>query len=53
VAGLSAGIEALTEKARQIDERINQLKTGDRLYVHKDGDQTGTFARLKALIFGE
>ena len=53
VAGLSAGIEALTEKVRQIDERINQLKTGDRLYVHKDRDQNGTFAKLKALIFGE
>jgi len=53
LARLAAGVEALTEKVRQIDERINQLKTGDRLYVHKDRDQTGTFAKLKALIFGE
>ena len=53
LASLCIDVDALTDKAKQIDERISQLKTGDRLYVHQGGDQTGTFAKLKALILGE
>lgn len=53
LANLNAQVGALTDKVKQIDERISQLKTGDRLYFHKGGDQTGTFAKLKALILGE
>jgi hypothetical protein len=50
---LRTQVDALTDKAKQIDERISQLKTGDRLYVHKESEQTGTFAKLKTLILGE
>ena len=53
LANLNTQVDALTDKVKQIDERISQLKTGDRLYVHKGSDQTGTFAKLKALILGE
>ncbi|MDH3491458.1 MAG: protoglobin domain-containing protein [Gammaproteobacteria bacterium] len=53
LASLRIHVDALTDKAKQIDERISQLKTGDRLYLHKGSDQTGTFAKLKALILGE
>jgi len=50
---LKAHIDALTEKVKQIDERTRQLKTKDRLYVHKDSEETGTFAKLKSLILGD
>jgi len=53
LANLNTQVGALTDKVKQIDERISQLKTGDRLYFHKGGEQTGTFAKLKALILGE
>ena len=53
LASLCIHVDALTDKAKQIDERISQLKTGDRLYVHKGSDQTGTFAKLKTLILRE
>ena len=53
LASLCVHVDALTDKAKQIDDRISQLKTGDRLYLHKGSDQTGTFAKLKALILGE
>lgn len=53
LASLCIHVDALTDKAKQIDERISQLKTGDRPYVHKGSDQTGTFAKVKTLILGE
>lgn len=53
LASLCIHVDALTDKVKQIDERINKLKISDRLYVPKGSDQTGTFAKLKALILGE
>ena len=53
LTSLSMHVDALTDKAKQIDERISQLKTGDRLYLYKSSDHTGIFAKLKTLIFGE
>ena len=53
LATLVVQVDALTDKAKQVEERIGQLKTGDRLYVHRGSDQTGTFAKLKTLILGE
>lgn len=53
LARLHIQVDALKDKVKQVDERISQLKTGDRLYLHKGGDQAGTFAKLKALILGE
>lgn len=53
LAKLSVEIEALTDKVKQMDERVRQIKKGDRLYLQKGSDETGTFARLKALILGE
>lgn len=53
LATLNVQIGALDDKVKQIDERISKLKTGDRLYLHKGSNQTGTFAKLKALIRGE
>jgi hypothetical protein len=46
-------IDAVTEKVVEIGERTSQLQTRDRLYVHKGRDQSGAFARLKALILGD
>ncbi len=53
VAKLNDGIDALAITVRRIDERLGQLKTGDRLYAHKAGDTRGVLARLKARITGE
>jgi ABC-type transporter Mla subunit MlaD len=53
LASLFDQVDALEDKVKQIDERISNLKTGDRLYVHEGSDQTGTFAKLKALLLGE
>ena len=52
-AKLLGQIESLADKVKQVDERISQRKTGDRLYAHKGMDKTGTFSKLKALILGE
>ena len=41
------------QKVAEIGERTSQLQTRDRLYVHKGRDQSGAFARLKALIMGD
>ena len=38
LASLCIDVDALTDKAQQIDELISQLKTGDRLYVPQGGD---------------
>jgi len=46
-------VDAMADKVKQIDERISKLKTVDRLYLHEGSNQTGTFAKLKALIRGE
>ena len=53
VSNLVAAVETLTEKVVQIDDRTSELKTGDRLYLHKNSRRTGIFARLKAWILGE
>ncbi len=53
LASLLEQVDALADNVEQIDERIGQLKTGDRLYAHTGNDQTGTFAKLKALMLGE
>ena len=53
LASLVVQVDALADKVKQIDERVGELKTGDRLYVPVGSDQTGTFAKLKALILGE
>lgn len=53
LATLNVQIDAIDDKVKQIDERISKLETGDRLYLHKGSNQTGTFAKLKALIRGE
>lgn len=53
LAKLSNGIDAVTEKVKEIDERTSQLQTRDRLYVQKGSDQSGPFARLKAFILGD
>jgi methyl-accepting chemotaxis protein len=53
LASLFDQVDALEDKVKQVDERISNLKTGDRLYVHEGSDQTGTFAKLKALLLGE
>jgi uncharacterized protein YoxC len=53
LASLNIHVDSLTDKAKQIDGRISQLKTADRLYLHKDSERTGMFAKLKALISGD
>jgi hypothetical protein len=53
LASLGMHVDALAGKVKQIEERISQLKTGDRLYVHKGSDQTGIFAKLKTWMLGE
>ena len=50
---LIAAVETLNEKVKQIDDRMSQLKTGDRLYVHSSRDRTGIFAQLKSMLLGE
>ncbi len=50
---LAVQVDTLTDKVKQMDERIDQLRTGDRLYIPIDGERTGTFAKLKALILGD
>ena len=53
LARLVVQVDAMADKVKQIDERLSELKTGDRLYSAKDGDETGLFAKLKARILGE
>lgn len=53
LAELSAQTDALADKARQIDERISELKIRDRLYLYQGVEHTGTFAKLRALVLGK
>ena len=53
LAKLGVQVDTMADKVKQIDERISKLKTSDRLYLHKGSDQTGTFAKLRALIRGK
>jgi len=53
LAELLAQTDALTDKVKQIDERVSELKIKDRLYLQQGSEHTGTFSKLKALILGE
>ncbi|MDH3275463.1 MAG: protoglobin domain-containing protein [Gammaproteobacteria bacterium] len=53
LAALLAKTDAVADKVKQIDERISKLKFDDRLYLHRGSGQTGTFAKLKALVLGK
>jgi len=53
LAKLVVQVDAMADKARQIDERVCELKSRDRLYLQRGSEHTGTFAKLKALILGE
>ena len=50
---LLAQADAVADKVKQIDERISELKIGDRLYLHRGSEHTGTFAKLRALVLGK
>ncbi|MDX2411409.1 MAG: protoglobin domain-containing protein [Woeseiaceae bacterium] len=53
LAELLAQTDALEDKVKQLDERIREVKIGDRLYLHRGSENSGTFAKLKALILGD
>ena len=53
LATLLAQTDAMADKVKQIEDRISELKTGDRLYLHRGTEHTGTFAKLRALVLGE
>lgn len=53
LARLVVQVDAMADKVKQIDERVGELKTGDRLYTPISSDLTGTIAKLKARILGE
>ena len=53
LAALLAKTDAVADKVKQIDERISKLKLDDRLYLHRGSEETGTFAKLKALVLGK
>jgi hypothetical protein len=53
LAALLANADAVADKVKQIDERISKLKFDDRLYLHRGSEETGTFAKLKALVLGK
>lgn len=44
--------EQLRRQAAKLEERLKELKFGDRLYIHDAVPHSGTIARLKALILG-
>ena len=52
LARLVVQVDAIADKAKQIDERVSELKSKDRLYLQRGSEHTGTFAKLKALILG-
>ncbi|NNJ87548.1 MAG: hypothetical protein HKP20_10300 [Akkermansiaceae bacterium] len=49
---LLAHTGTLADKVRQIDERISELKVGDRLYLKSGVEHTETFAKLRAQLLG-
>jgi len=50
VKELLARTGALADKAKQIDERISELKVTDRLYLKSGIEHTETFANLRAQV---
>jgi len=53
LANLQIQVDALTDKVKQINERVGQIRTGDRLWVPICDERTGAFAKLKALVLGD
>ena len=47
---LLAQAKALTGNVRQLDTRIDKLKSGERLYLQSGGEHTGTFSQLVSRI---
>jgi hypothetical protein len=44
-------IERLRSQTQQLRERLDELQFRDRLYIDDSGSDSGTFARLKALLW--
>jgi len=47
---LLAQVKVLSANVRQLDTRINKLKSGERLYLQSGGEHTGTFSQLVSRI---
>ncbi|MGB5512555.1 MAG: protoglobin domain-containing protein [Woeseiaceae bacterium] len=43
-------VKVLSVNVRQLDARINKLKSGERLYLQSGGEHTGTFSQLVSRI---
>lgn len=50
---LLAHAKVLSDELRQLDERIDQLKSNERLYLKRGTEHTGTFSQLVSQIIEE